>query len=101
MRRKTKETGKKKKITIRCHINEPHQASFKVTIEKKAEISQLKTTICEELKKNENYIGLEPNSFFLMKKYCLIQEFVTVGDTISDRDNIYIILKNSIDRIII
>ncbi len=35
-----------------------------------------------------------------MKKYCLIQEFVTVGDTISDRDNIYIILKNSIDRII-
>ena len=41
----------------------------------------------------------KPNSFCLMKNYSFIQEFGTVGDTIlSDGDNIYIILKDSMKK---
>ena len=90
----------KKKITIKCQINEPHKASFTVMVGKKVEISKLKITICEQLgKKNKVYSTLKPNSFCLMKNYSFIQEFGTVGDTIlSDGDNIYIILKDSMKK---
>ena len=96
------EIGKndKKKITMKCIINEPHKASFTVIVGKKVEISKLKMTICEQLgKKNKIYSSLKPNSFCLMKNYLFIQEFGTVGDTIlSDGDNIYIILKDSMKK---
>ena len=93
-------SNSKKKITIRCHINEPHKASFTVIVGKKVEISKLKITICEQLgKKNKIYSSLKPNSFCLMKNYSFIQEFGTVGDTIlSDGDNVYIILKESMNK---
>ena len=57
-------------------------------------------TICEQLgKKNKIYSSLKPSSFCLMKNYSFIQEFGTVGDTIlSDGDNIYIILKESMNK---
>ena len=90
----------KKKITIKCVINEPYKASFTVIVGKKVEISKLKMTICEQLsKKNKVYASLKPNSFCLMKNYAFVQEFGTVGDTIlSDGDNIYIILKDSMKK---
>ena len=90
----------KKKISIRCHINEPYKAYFTVIVGKKVQISKLKITICEQLnKKNKVYASLKPNSFCLMKNYSFIQEFGTVGDIIlSDGDNIYIILKDSMNK---
>jgi len=87
----------KKKIAIKCQINEPHKLSFTVIVGKKVEISKLKHTICEQLgKKNKIYSSLKTNSFCLMKNYSFIPEFGTVGDTIlSDGDNVYIILIDS------
>ena len=90
----------KKKITIKCLINEPHKASFSVLVGKKVEIAKLKLTICEQLgKKNKVYSSLKPYSFWLMKNYSFIQENGTVGDTnLSDGDNIYIVLKDSMTK---
>ena len=90
----------KKKITIKCSINEPHKASFTVIVGRKVEISKLKMTICEQLsKKNKVYATLKPNSICLMKNYSFVQEFGTVGDSIlSDGDNIYIILIDSMKK---
>ena len=90
----------KKKIAIKCLINEPHKASFTVIVGKKVEISRLKLTICEQLaKKNKAYASLKPNSFCLMKNYSLIQDFGTIGDTkLNDGDNVYIILIDSMKK---
>lgn len=90
----------KKKIAIKCLINEPHKASFTIIVGKKVEISKLKKTICEQLgKKNKVYSSLEPDSFWLMRNYSVIQEYGTIGDTpLSDGDNIYIILKDSMKK---
>ena len=90
----------KKKITIKCQINEPYKASFTIIVGKKVEIGKLKYNICEQLtKKNRIYSKLKPNSFCLMKNYAFIQEFGTVGDSIlSDGDEIYIILKDSMEK---
>ena len=57
-------------------------------------------TICEQLgKKNKIYASLKPNSFYLMKNYSFVIEFGTVGDTnLTDGDNIYIILKDSMKK---
>ena len=90
----------KKKIVIKCLVNEPHKASFTIIVGKKVEISKLKKTICEQLgKKNKVYASLEPDSFWLMRNYSVIQENGTVGDTpLSDGDNIYIVLKDSMKK---
>ena len=90
----------KKKIVIRCQITEPHKASFTVLVGKKVEISKLKKTIAEQLsKKHKVYSSLKPSSFCLMKNYSFITEYGTVGDSIlSDGDNIYIILKDSMTK---
>ena len=87
----------KKKITIKCIINEPKKASFTIIIGKKVEMSKLKLTICEQLKKkNKVYANLKLNGFCLMKNYSFVQEFGIVEDTnLSDGDEIYIILKDS------
>ena len=54
----------KKKIAIKCLINEPHKASFTVIVGKKVEISKLKMTICEQLsKKNKVYATLNLTLF--------------------------------------
>ena len=90
----------KKKIAIKCLINEPHKASFTIIVGKKVDISKLKKTICEQLgKKNKIYASLEPYSFWLMRNYSVIQEYGTVGDTpLSDGDSIYIVLKDSMKK---
>ena len=87
----------KKKITIKCQINEPKKASFTIIIGKKVEMSKLKNTICEQLKKkNKIYANLKVNQFCLMKNYSFVQEFGNVEDTnLSDGDTIFIILKDS------
>ena len=87
----------KKKITIKCQINEPKKASFTIIIGKKVEMSKLKKTICEQLKKkNKIYANLKLNQFCLMKNYSFVQEFGIVEDTnLSDGDDIFIILKDS------
>ena len=78
----------KKKITIKCQINEPKKASFTIIIGKKVEMSKLKNTICEQLKKkNKIYANLKVNQFCLMKNYSFVQEFGNVEDTnLSDGD---------------
>ena len=93
-------TVEKKKIKINCHIEEPKKVNFGMIIGKKVDISLLKQTICEQLKKkNKIYDALKTNSFCLMKNYIFIPEFGTVGDTIlSDGDDVYIILKESMDK---
>ena len=87
----------KKKITIKCQINEPKKASFTIIIGKKVEMSKLKNTICEQLKKkNKIYANLKLNQFCLMKNYSFVQEFGLVEDTnLTDGDDIFIILKDS------
>jgi hypothetical protein len=96
----TEVKSNKKKIMIKCQINQPCKASFTIIVGKKVEIGKLKLSICEKLaKKNKAYSKLKPNSFCLMKNYAFIQEFGTVDDSIlSDGDNIYIILKDSMEK---
>ena len=79
---------------------EKKKVNFGMIIGKKVDISLLKQTICEQLKKkNKIYDSLKTNSFCLMKNYIFIPEFGTVGDTIlSDGDDVYIILKESMDK---
>ena len=90
----------KKTIKITCHIKEPHNINFSLLLGKKVEISVLKQTICDQLaKKNKDYASLKSNSFCLMKNYVFVQEFGTIGDTIlSDGDDVYIILKESMNK---
>ena len=94
------EKNKIKSIKIYLQIIEPYKASFSVNISKKTSVALLKKKICETLAlKNKNYNSLTPNSFLLMKNYCFVSEFGTIGDTIlSDRDKVYIILKESMEK---
>ena len=46
----------KKKIAIKCLINEPLKASFTVIVGKKVEFSKLKMTICEQLFKKIKFM---------------------------------------------
>ena len=90
-------TQNKKKIMIKCQINEPKKASFTIIIGNKVEMTKLKNTICEQLKKkNKIYANLKVNGFCLMKNYSFVPEFGKVENSnLSNGDNVFIILKDS------
>ena len=92
----------KDKIDINCQIIEPVKVCFTIEIGKKDDISVLKEKICEQLKKENNaYSSLEEDSFCLMKNYSFIMECnKECGELFSDCDNIFIILKESIKKLL-
>lgn len=94
--------NKKKRITIKCQIDQPKRASFTIIIGKKVEISKLRSTICEQLKKkNKIYNNLKLNGFCLMKNHTFLPETGLVEQTnISDGDEIFIVLKDTIKKVL-
>ena len=85
---------------INCYVNEPYKTNFSIIIGKKAEMSLLKKIIHEQLvKKNNAYKDLNIKDFSLMKNYSFVREHGNVEDSkLSDGDDIYIILSESMDK---
>ena len=89
-------------LEIICQIIEPVKVCFTVDIGKKEGIFVLKKKICEKLRNaNFAYSSLEKNSFCLMKNYCFIGECNNeCGKIFCDCDNVYIILKETIKKVL-
>ena len=97
-----KENVEKEKIKINCQVNEPEKVCFSIDIRLNDDISLLKQNIFKKLSENNQvYKTINPNSFCLMKNYNFIKENGTINDCgISDEDNIYIIMKDIMKKII-